>query len=479
MAIRIYDPIEGAKREFVPREPGKVGMYVCGMTVQDEPHLGHMFAFLAGDVMRRFLESAGFKVTYVLNFTDVDDKIIVRAAKEGLAYEAIAERNIAAYFRYADLLNIRRATVHPRATEHINEIQELIARLIERGVAYASGGDVYFDVTRYPRYGRISGRRIDDLRSGARIEPGELKGNPLDFTLWKGAKPGEPFWESPWGRGRPGWHIECSAMSKKWLGERFDLHGGGIDLIFPHHENEAAQSEASSGTDPVNFWVRNGMLRLAGEKMSKSTGHFLRVADVSERVDPRALRLYLISSHFRSPVEYNEERIEEARVGLARFETFFRNLALARSRGAGAAEAGADGTGEREFRAAIDAAGAGFQEAMEDDFNSARALGYLFDAVRATHRYLESGDAVTRARAESLAHAEATVRAGLDILGVNAEAAGTAVEIPEGVRKAVEEREAARRARNWALADRIREELRNQGFAIEDRDGGPIVVRLG
>jgi cysteinyl-tRNA synthetase len=478
MPLRIYDPIRGVKRDFVPREPGKVGMYVCGMTVQDEPHLGHMFAFLAGDVMRRFLESCGFEVRYVLNFTDVDDKIIVRAEKEGVPYQQISERNIAAFFRFADLLNIRRATVHPRATEHIAEIQAMIASLIEKDRAYASAGDVYFDVASFPGYGKISGRRIDDLRSGARIEPGENKRSPLDFALWKAAKPGEPYWDSPWGHGRPGWHIECSAMSKKHLGECFDLHGGGIDLIFPHHENEAAQSEAASGIEPVNFWVRNGMLRLAGEKMSKSTGHFLRVADVSERVDPRALRLYLISSHFRSPLDYSEDRIEEARQGLARFETFFRNLALATSPGQGAAEAGTAGTADDGFTAEIEAAGKGFREAMEDDFNSARGLGHLFDAVRGTHRYLEGGGAVTRVRAAALERAGTVIREGLGILGVQAEMGGGAA-IPEHILQRAQEREAARRARNWALADQIREEIKNQGFTIEDRDGGPVIVRSG
>lgn len=478
MSLRIYDPILGVKRDFVPRRPGHVGMYVCGMTVQAEPHLGHMFAFLAGDLIRRFLERSGFEVTYVLNFTDVDDKIIVKAAEEGVDYRVVAERNIEQYFRYADLLNIRRATVHPRATEHIPEIQDMIRRLIDKGHAYAAaGGDVYFDVSSFPAYGKISGRKVDDLRSGVRIEPGDNKRSALDFALWKSARPGEPYWESPWGQGRPGWHIECSAMSMKWLGESFDLHGGGQDLIFPHHENESAQTEAAIGRDPVNFWMRNGMLKLGGEKMSKSTGHFLRVADVSAQVDPRALRLYLLSSHFRSPVDYSQERLEEAGVRLGRLENFFRNVDLALRPGERAGGGGELGDPDREFEASLAGARQGFYEAMEDDFNSARAVGHLFEAVRLTHRYLEEKVAVHDGRAGLLESARGLVKEGVDLLGVPLEApAGP--EVPPEVQRRVEEREAARRRKDWGTADRLREELRGLGFLVEDRDGGPIVRPL-
>src|SRR5439155_2772870 len=264
--LRIYDTLTGEKREFAPVTPGQVRMYVCGMTVQNKPHVGHMRASLSGEVMRRYLEHLGYAVTYVYNFTDVDDKIIERANAEGIEWQSVSERNIEAYLRYADLHNIKPASIYPRATRHIAEMHAIIARLIERGHAYAAGGDVYFDVRSKPDYGKLSGRRVDEMREGYRIEPGESKRDPLDFALWKGAKPGEPAWPSPWGPGRPGWHIECSAMAIKYLGETFDIHGGGQDLIFPHHENEIAQSEAATGRPFANYWCENGMVNLAGEK---------------------------------------------------------------------------------------------------------------------------------------------------------------------------------------------------------------------
>src|SRR5689334_1345849 len=257
MALRIYDTLVGEKREFVPVAKGRVGMYVCGMTVQDKPHVGHIRASLSGELMRRYLEHLGYQVTYVYNFTDVDDKIIEKANREGVSYDAVSERNIEAYLRYADLHNIERATVYPRATRHIGEILSLIQTLMDRGMAYAAGGDMYYEVRKKPDYGKLSGRNVDDMRAGARIEVGEHKRDPLDFVLWKGAKPDEPAWDSPWGRGRPGWHIECSAMSMKYLGETFDIHGGGQDLIFPHHENEIAQSEGATGRPLANFWTDN------------------------------------------------------------------------------------------------------------------------------------------------------------------------------------------------------------------------------
>src|SRR5436190_11334536 len=283
LALRIYDTLTREKREFVPVNPGKAGMYVCGMTVQSKPHVGHIRASLSGEVMRRYLEHLGYEVTYVYNFTDVDDKIIARANQEGIDFGTVSERNIEAYLHFADLHNILRATVYPRATKHIDEMFAIMRTLIEKGHAYPAAGDVYYRVRSKADYGKLSGRNVDDMRSGARIEPGEAKEDPLDFALWKGAKPGEPAWESPWGPGRPGWHIECSAMAMKYLGETFDIHGGGQDLIFPHHENEIAQSEAATGKPLSQFWTENGMVNLSGEKMSKSTGNLFFIEDIAAR----------------------------------------------------------------------------------------------------------------------------------------------------------------------------------------------------
>ena len=322
MTLHVYDTLTRRKREFVPVRAGRVGMYVCGMTVQDKPHVGHIRAALSGDLMRRYLTHLGYEVTYVYNFTDVDDKIIDRATKEGVDFAAVSERNIRAYQEGAALHNILPATHYPRATRHIPEMFDLIRRLIERGHAYAAGGDVYFDVRSKADYGKLSGRSLDEVRrseremAGDRAGAGEAKRDPLDFALWKGAKPGEPAWDSPWGPGRPGWHIECSAMSMKYLGETLDIHGGGQDLVFPHHENEIAQSEGATGKPFANFWTENGMVTTGGDKISKSTGtgSLFYVDEIAARTDPEVVRYYLLSTHYRSPIEFNEERLAEAAV---------------------------------------------------------------------------------------------------------------------------------------------------------------------
>jgi cysteinyl-tRNA synthetase len=383
VALRIYDTLKGDKREFVPVHPGKAGLYVCGMTVQDKPHVGHIRSSLAGDLMRRYLEHLGYDVTYVYNFTDVDDRIIEKANKEGIEYGAVSQRNIDAYVTFADLHNIRRATHYPRATQHIPEILHLIRALVDRGFAYAAGGDVYFDVRKKPDYGKLSGRNVDDMRAGTRIEVGEAKRDPLDFALWKGAKPGEPAWDSPWGPGRPGWHIECSAMSMKYLGEHFDIHGGGQDLIFPHHENEIAQSEAATGQPFANFWTENGLVNLGGEKMSKSTGRLFFIEDIAKSADPEVVRFYLLSTHYRSPIEFSQERLAEAAVAYARLRAPLERAAAWRHR-----ETPPPGG---ELGTAVAEAERAFHEAMDDDFNSAKALGHLFDLAREANRALDEG----------------------------------------------------------------------------------------
>jgi cysteinyl-tRNA synthetase len=466
MTLRVYDTLTGAKRDFVPVHPGKVGMYVCGMTVQDKPHVGHIRASLSGEVMRRYLEHLGFEVTYVYNFTDVDDKIIERAGKEGLEYQTVSERNIEAYLHYADLHNIKRATVYPRATRHIGEIQELIATLIEKGYAYAAGGDVYYEVRKKSDYGKLSGRRVDELREGYRIEPGEAKRDPLDFALWKGAKPGEPAWDSPWGPGRPGWHIECSAMAMKYLGQPFDIHGGGQDLIFPHHENEIAQSEAAGGRPLANFWTENGMVNLSGEKMSKSTGLLFYIEDIAAQVDPEVVRFYLLSTHYRSPIDFSHERLREAGTAYQRLRAPLERAGV----WGGSAPGRADATAGGSLGEAITEARKRFAEAMDDDFNTAKAIGHLFDLAREVNRGFDEGG-------------EAEAGIGARVLFDLGQVLGLFWNAPAGeswdgdVLALVEAREQARKARDWKQADALRTQLLDRGVLVEDGPQGPKLKR--
>jgi cysteinyl-tRNA synthetase len=460
VTLRIYDTLSRQKREFVPVHAGRVGLYVCGMTVQDKPHVGHIRAALAGDLMRRYLAYLGYDVTCVYNFTDVDDRILARAAREGVDYLAVSERNIEAYLRYADLHNIQRATQYPRATQHIRDILDLIHKLIEKGFAYAAGGDVYFDVRKKSDYGKLSGRNVDEMRSGTRIEVGEAKRDPLDFALWKGAKADEPAWASPWGPGRPGWHIECSAMSMKYLGEQFDIHSGGQDLIFPHHENELAQSEAATDKPFVNFWAENGLVNLGGEKMSKSTGTFFYIEDVAAQVDPEVVRCYLLSTHYRSPIEFSHERLSEAAIAYERLRAPLGRLDAWSTEDAMDVAAGVAADAERQFG-----------EAMDDDFNSAKAIGGLFDLARDVNRALDEGRSL-----EGRNGAAALLRLG-QVLGLFWKRPQVEIWAPE-VTSLVQERESARQSRDWKRADSLRQQLLSMGVQVEDSPGGPKLKRL-
>ncbi len=466
MPIRIYDTLTGEKKEFVPVKPGHVGMYVCGMTVQDVPHVGHMRSSIVGDVIRRYLAWKGFEVTFVYNFTDVDDKIIEKAAAEGIPYAELARRNEDKYRKYSGLLNIMPATHHPRATEHIEEILAIIGTLIEQGHAYhVPGADVYYRVRTFDTYGKLSKKRLDDLQSGARIGVDERKDDPLDFVLWKAAKPGEPAWDSPWGPGRPGWHIECSAMSQKYLGATFDIHGGGQDLIFPHHENEIAQSEAANHAPFVNYWVHNGWVTLGGEKMSKSTKLFRSIEEIAAGFNMEAIRFYLMSTHYRSPIEFSEERLNEASVAYERLR-----------RAVDDTEARPDGpgdTGDDALDAAADKARAEFETGMDDDFNTARAAGVLFDLSRAVHGALDRQGSTASA---SLRKAAATLREIGTTLGLFWLAAETSA-VDADVEALVQAREAARKGKNWAESDRLRAEIDAKGYTVEDRADGPRVRR--
>ena len=463
MPLRIYDTLTREKREFVPVTPGKATLYVCGMTVQNKPHVGHIRASLAAEVMRRYLEHMGYDVSYAYNFTDIDDKIIERATSEGVAWESVSERNIEVYLRYADLHNIKRATVYPRATQHIAEMHAMIERLISGGHAYAAGGDVYFDVRSKADYGKLSNRKVDDLREGYRIEPGETKRDPLDFALWKGAKPGEPSWPSPWGPGRPGWHIECSAMAMKHLGDTIDIHGGGQDLIFPHHENEIAQSEACSGQPFANYWCENGLVNLSGAKMSKSDGNFFFIEDIAAKVDPEVTRFYLLSTHYRSPIEFSLERLAEAGVAYARLRG-----PLERAGAFAAADGPAPGGALGDAVAEADRL---FHEAMQDDFNSAAALGHLFDLARAVNRSLDEGggaEAVQGAR---------RLLALASILGLFWKTPAAEDSWPAEVLALAEARVAARAAKDWQRSDELRDQLAGLGAVAEDGPKGQKLKR--
>ena len=464
MSLRVYDARRRAKIPFESAQPGKVGMYVCGMTVQDRPHVGHMRYAVAGDVIRRILESRGYEVTYATNFTDIDDRIIERGNKEGVPFEQVSERNIKAFLSYAALLNIKPATVYPRATEHIPEILALIQRLIDSGHAYAAGGDVYFDVRSYPAYGSLSGRKVDDLRSGVRIEVEEAKRDPLDFTLWKGAKPGEPSWPSPWGPGRPGWHIECSAMAMKHLGETFDFHGGGQDLIFPHHENEIAQSEAATGKTFARFWVQNGLVNLDGEKMSKSTQHFFLIEDVAKQVEPEVIRFYLQSTQYRSPIEWNDVRLREAGAAYDRLRE-----ALAKAE----ATPTADGTSTAgsALLAEIAEFEREFQESLDDDFNAAKGQGHLFEMAKAINRVADNAQ-VSAADRAALPEAGRALRRLGELIGLFWGSGKPEVEVPEGVQSLVRQRDEARVQKQWRRADELRDEILALGFVLEDSKEG-------
>ncbi|HET9950862.1 MAG TPA: cysteine--tRNA ligase [Candidatus Eisenbacteria bacterium] len=472
MSIRVYDTRRRAKLPFEKKPGDRVGIYTCGMTVQDKPHVGHMRSSISGDVIRRWLEERGYVVTYVYNFTDIDDKIIAKAQDEGVGFENVSRRNEQAYLDYAARLQIKPATHYPRATEHIAEIHALIQKLIDRGHAYAAAGDVYFDVRSFSTYGQLSGHNVDDLRSGSRIEVGESKKDPLDFTLWKGAKPGEPSWPSPWGPGRPGWHIECSAMAMKYLGETLDFHGGGQDLIFPHHENEKAQSEAANGKPFVDFWVENGMVNLGGEKMSKSTKHFFLIEDVLGEFEPDVVRFYLQSTHYRSPIEWNEERLREAGTAYARLRDA---IAKAARLEADAAAAGGDAT-RSALHADAASLAAKFEEAMDDDFNAARAQGHLFELAKEINRVADNPGAssddksAVAAAGKTLQHLGKTI--GL-FGGAGAPEEGT----PEAIQELVRQRDKARLEKDWKRADVLRGEIEAQGFVLEDAKGGTIAKR--
>ena len=461
--MQIYNTMTRKKEELVPMQEGQISMYVCGPTVYDFIHIGNARPLIVFDTMRRYLESRGYKVTYVQNFTDIDDKLIRRANAENTTVPALAERFIKEYYTDADSLGIMRSTVNPRATEHIDDIIDLVKTLIDKGHAYAvENGDVYFSVRSYPGYGKLKGQDINDMENGVRIDPSEIKRDPLDFALWKGAKPGEPSWPSPWGEGRPGWHIECSAMSMHILGPTFDIHGGGQDLIFPHHENEIAQSEAATGKPFAHYWMHNGYLNIDNQKMSKSLGNFFRVRDITKEYDPEALRMFMLGANYRNPLNFSRELMDQAVTSLTRLRTAKERLeATPVDNNVAAPDLAKTLQGFRDR----------FNEAMDDDLNTADALGVLFDVARFVN--------IFASEPKSQSDIDAVKNCYVDLSGIlGLLQKKTADEFPADAVRLLEERTAARKAKDWAKADAIRAELKEMGYAVEDSTQGPKLKKL-
>jgi cysteinyl-tRNA synthetase len=471
MALKVFNTMRNQKEDFVPIQPGRIGMYVCGVTVYDMCHIGHARAYISFDVIQRYLRYAGFDVTYVRNYTDVDDKIIRRAGETNQAWDALAQRYIDSFTQDMAALGLLPPTAEPRATQHIPEIIASVQALAAKGHAYVlDGGDVYFAVTSFPGYGALSGRDLTDMMAGARVEVDARKRHPMDFALWKSSKPGEPSWDSPWGPGRPGWHIECSAMSQKYFGPTFDIHGGGKDLLFPHHENERAQAEAVSGHPFVRYWMHNGFVQINSEKMSKSLGNFFTIKDILKTTRPETLRLFLLSKHYRSPLDFSEAAIKDAAAGLERLYN-----ALAFAQAAPVSAVAVDEPWAKEIEEAV----AAYEQGMDDDFNTAAAMGALFALARVSNRLAAEPpspgrDAGLNLCADKLK--DLGRRLGIlledpqEFLQGQAGHAAAAQSGPDPARieDLIARRQAARKAKNFAEADRIRDELKAMGVVLED-----------
>ena len=487
--LRIYNTLTGNKDQFEPLVPGKVRMYVCGVTVYDYCHIGHARSALVFDVLRRYLEYSGFIVEFAKNFTDVDDKIIKRAHEQGVSCEHITGKYIQAYYEDMEKLGVRRATLEPRATEHIADIVTLVERLLAKEMAYRVEGDVYFEVDRYPVYGRLSKRKLDDLQAGARVDVDQRKHHPMDFALWKGSKPGEPSWDSPWGPGRPGWHIECSAMAMRHLGETFDIHGGGMDLIFPHHENEIAQSCGATGKEFARYWVHNGFVQINQEKMSKSLGNFFTIREIFQKSDwpdfvtGEMLRYFLLSTHYRSPLDFSDQTLAEAKNALNGFYDLFERLKES---------APAHGAADEQIREATIRARQAFVEAMDDDLNTPNAVAALQKLRGESNKALEAGLStemrhVVRQEFQTLGAVLGLLqpdswqfnskfiskRVGDSVpVGIEERAGARVVLSDTDIEQYLLERNEARKTKDFTRADDIRKRLAQNGITIEDRPDG-------
>ena len=459
----------------MPANPPNVGMYACGVTVYDYCHIGHARSAIVFDVIRRYLKYKGYDVTYVRNFTDIDDKIIKRSQEEGLAWNEVAKKYTEEYYRDMEELGVEKADIEPKATEYIAEMIDIVRRLIDRGYAYDADGDVYFAVGKFPDYGKLSKRQIDDMLAGARIEVDEKKRNPLDFALWKKSKEGEPFWESPWGAGRPGWHIECSAMSIRHLGESFDIHGGGADLLFPHHENEIAQSEALTGRPFARYWIHNGFITINKEKMSKSLGNFFTIREVLRVFDPEVVRFFLLSTHYRSPIEFSDEQLREIEASIDRCYTAI--IRLHDVLETEPRKAGLTKPGER-FQETLREFRGKFEEAMDDDFNTALALGHFFELIRETNKFLDSRPS-TKQEMDLLHEVRKLIIEISNVMNVLRKSPhdwyvslmrvkGIGLSETE-IQEKIAERREARQKKDWGRADEIRNELAEKGVILEDK----------
>jgi cysteinyl-tRNA synthetase len=476
--MRVYNTLSGNKEKLIPLSPGKIGMYACGVTVYDLSHIGHARSSIVFDVIRRYLTFKGLAVKYVRNFTDIDDKIINRAREEGITWDEVARKYTEQYYRDMDRLGVARADVEPKATEHIPEIITIVKTLLDKGYAYAVDGDVYFEVQKFPDYGKLSKRDISEMLAGARVEVDERKKSPADFALWKSSKPGEPSWDSPWGPGRPGWHIECTAMSMKHIGESLDIHGGGADLIFPHHENELAQSETYSGKPFVKYWVHNGFITIDREKMSKSLGNFFTIREILDKFDPEVVRFFLLSTHYRSPIEFSDESLREAESSLDRYYTTVIRIEDFLREGVEKERPSAEETSLEENLAAFMNE---FSEAMDDDFNTAQALGHIFELIRETNRFLDSRPSGQKAR-DLLAKTRDVLSQLASILNIFNkrpeewyDALMQSKKIPytkEEILNKIQQRQIARQRKDWAAADAIRKELEQHRIILEDKKDG-------
>ena len=463
VSIRIYNTLTRQKEIFKPLNPPVVTMYVCGPTVYDKAHIGHAMSSLVFDIIRRYLEYRGYQVKHAMNFTDVDDKIILRAAKKGVDPMDLGEVYIQEYERHLQDLNILPATVNPRATQEIGQIVQMIRDLGEEGYAYEVDGDVYFRVTKDGDYGKLSGRKLEDMQAGARVGVDDRKEHPMDFALWKASKPGEPAWESPWGKGRPGWHIECSAMNIRHLGEQIDIHGGGNDLIFPHHENEIAQTESLTGKPFARYWVHNGMMQLSGEKMSKSLGNLVTIEDFLEKHEGSLLRMMVLNSSYRNPLTYSEEVVAQAERALERLRSALRPQEAMPSQSAAATQEAAQSLQEQ-----MQTTRQGFLDCMDDDFNSAGALGHMFDLVRSINQARDAG-----VNADELVAAQSLLRELAGVFGLELERPQpTGGEARAFIDLLVEVRSELRRQKLWAASDLIRNRLAELGVILEDGKGG-------
>ena len=470
--IKVYNTLKREKQIFKPIEEGKVKIYVCGVTPYNHPHIGNARPAVTWDIIRRYLEYIGYHVDFIQNFTDVDDKIINKANAEKSDWKTVSTRYIDAYFKVMDALHIRRADIYPYVSKHMGDIIDMVKTLIEKGHAYVLGNDVYYDISTFKDYCKLSGRKVEDMLAGARVMVNTAKRNPGDFALWKGAKPGEPFWESPWGNGRPGWHIECSVMSTYYLGATFDFHGGGSDLIFPHHENEIAQSEGATGQKFVKYWLHNGFITINSEKMSKSLNNFFLVKDVLEKYSGDALRYFLLSTHYRSPLDFSDERLEEAEKNMSKLKDVIARIKEMEKE---------DGKVETNESVSLKKAAARtieeFRQAMNDDFNTGLATGVLFDFVKDINIYYNAVNSGVAIDKEAVIEAKETFKTILDILGIlesewNTQESYAGSDYDALMEMILSVRETARKEKQYKLADEIRDKLAELGIIVEDSATG-------